>query len=130
MKQFLTLIVSLFFTAAVFAAAGKVTDISQPELQAAITAKSAVILDVNGTDSYKAGHIPGAIDYIAHKDQLAKLLPADKNALVVAYCGSPSCHAYAAAANAAVKLGYTNVKHFAPGISGWQQSGAATEKGH
>ena len=128
MKKLITLIASLLFTAAVVAAPAKVADITQPELQAAISAKSAVILDVNGTDSYKAGHIPGAIDYVAHKDQIAKLLPADKNALVVAYCGSPSCHAYAAAANAAVALGYTNVKHFAPGISGWKQSGAATEK--
>jgi rhodanese-related sulfurtransferase len=128
MKKFITLIASLLFTAAVFAGSAKVTDITQPELQAAIAAKSAVILDVNGSDSYKAGHIPGAIDYIANKAELAKLLPADKNALVVAYCGSPSCHAYAAAADAAVALGYTNVKHFAPGISGWKQSGAPTEK--
>ena len=128
MKKILTLIASLLFTAAVFAAHAKVADITQPELQAAISAKSAVILDVNGTDSYKAGHIPGAIDYIANKAEIAKLLPADKNALVVAYCGSPSCHAYAAAADAAVQLGYTNVKHYAPGISGWIKSGAPTEK--
>ena len=35
----------------------------------------------------------------------------------------------AMAADAAVKLGYTNVKHFAPGIAGWKKSGAPTEKG-
>jgi len=128
MKQFIALFASLLLAAVAFAGQAKVTDISQPDLQAAIASKSAVILDVNGSDSYKAGHIPGAIDYIAHKDQIAKLLPADKSALVVAYCGSPSCHAYAAAADAAVKLGYTNVKHFAPGISGWKASGAPTEK--
>lgn len=127
MKKFVTLIASLLFAAAGFAGSAKIADISQAELQAAIAAKSVVILDVNGSDSYKAGHIPGAIDYIAHKNQLASLLPADKTALVVAYCGSPACHAYAAAADAAVKLGYTNVKHFAPGISGWKQSGAPVE---
>jgi len=33
------------------------------------------------------------------------------------------------AAAAAVKLGYTNVKHFAPGISGWKESGQTTEPG-
>ena len=128
MKKFLTLIASLLFAAASFAGSSKFADISQAELQAAIAAKSAVILDVNGSDSYKAGHIPGAIDYIANKKQLAALLPADKNTLVVAYCGSPSCGAYAAAADAAVKLGYTNVKHFSPGISGWKKSGAPTEQ--
>lgn len=130
MKKFLTLIASLLCAAALFAGSSKFADISQAELQAAIAAKSAVILDVNGSDSYKAGHIPGAIDYIANKKQLAALLPADKNTLVVAYCGSPSCGAYAAAADAAVKLGYTNVKHFSPGISGWKKSGAPTEKGN
>ena len=127
MKKLVALFDSLLIAGLAFAGQAKVADISQTELQAAIAAKSAVILDVNGSDSYKAGHIPGAIDYIAHKAQLASLLPADKNALVVAYCGSPSCHAYAAAADAAVKLGYTNVKHFAPGISGWKKSGAPTE---
>ena len=128
MKKIVALLSALFIAGFAFAGSAKVADISQPELQAAIAAKSAVILDVNGSDSYKAGHIPGAIDYIAHKQQIASLLPKDKNALVVAYCGSPSCHAYAAAADAAVKLGYTNVKHFAPGISGWKSSGAPTEK--
>jgi len=128
MKKIVTLLASLLFAVAAFAGSSKYADISQTELQAAIASKSAVILDVNGSDSYKAGHIPGAIDYIANKGQIASLLPADKNTLIVAYCGSPSCGAYAAAANAAVKLGYTNVKHFAPGISGWKESGAAVEK--
>ena len=128
MKKLVALVSSLLLAGLAFAGQAKVADISQTELQAAIASKSAVILDVNGTDSYKAGHIPGAIDYIAHKQQIASLLPKDKNALVVAYCGSPACHAYAAAADAAVKLGYTNVKHFAPGISGWKSSGAPVEK--
>ena len=130
MKKLVALFASLFLAAAAFAGSAKVPDISQAELQAAIASKSAVILDVNGSESYKAGHIPGAIDYIANKHQIASLLPADKNALVVAYCASPSCGAYAAAAKAAVKLGYTNVKHFAPGISGWKESGAPVEKGN
>ena len=128
MKKLVALAASLLLAVAAFAATSKVADISHAELTAAIAAKSTVILDVNGSDSFKSGHIPGAIDYIANKGKLAALLPADKNALVVAYCGSPSCHAYAAAADAAVKLGYTNVKHYAPGISGWIKSGAPTEK--
>ena len=128
MKKLLSLLVSLLVVSGAFARSSKFADISQTELTAAIAAKSAVILDVNGTDSFKAGHIPGAVDYIANKDKLAALLPADKGALVVAYCGSPQCHAYSAAAEAAAKLGYTNVKHFAPGIAGWKKSGAPLEK--
>jgi len=55
-------------------------------------------------------------------------LPADKAALVVAYCGGPKCMAYQAGADAAMKLGYTNVKHFPGGISGWKKAGEKCEK--
>ncbi|MFZ2643029.1 MAG: rhodanese-like domain-containing protein, partial [Verrucomicrobiia bacterium] len=75
------------------------------------------------------GHIPGAINFSSTKGKLAKLLPKDKSALVVAYCGGPSCGAYAAAASAAKSLGYTNVKHLSAGISGWMKAGEKTEKG-
>jgi len=104
-------------------------DISQAELKQAIASKTVVLLDANGSDSYRSGHIPGAIDFAADQEHLASLLPADKHALVVAYCGGEKCTAYKAAAAAAVKLGYVNVRHFAPGISGWKQSGEKTEPG-
>ena len=105
------------------------TDISQKDLAAAIAAKQVVLLDVNGSESYKAGHIPGAIDFDATKEaDLAKTLPADKGALIVAYCGGPQCGAWQGGAEAAAKLGYTNIKHFREGISGWKSSGAGVEK--
>ena len=59
---------------------------------------------------------------------LAKVLPADKKALIVAYCANPHCGAYARAAEAAAKLGYTNVQHFKPGIQGWVSAGEPTDK--
>lgn len=111
------------------ARAAEVPAISQADLTKAIAAKKVVILDVNGSDSYKSGHIPTALNYAAVGDKIGKVLPADKKALVVAYCGSPQCGAYKKAAVAAMKLGYTNVKHFSPGISGWKKSGARVEKG-
>ena len=128
MRKLVALLAVLSLTGFAFAAAAQITDISQQELQAAIAGKSAVIFDVNGSDSYREGHIPGAVDFIAHKADFAKFLPADKNALVVAYCRNVHCTAYRAAAHAALDLGYTNVKHFAPGIQGWIESGAPTEK--
>ncbi len=128
MKKLAAILAVLSLAGFAHAATPQVPDISQGDLQAAIAGKSAVILDANGTDSYKAGHIPGAIDYQAHKGDLAKLLPTDKGALVVAYCYDVHCPAYKLAAGAALDLGYTNVKHFAPGIQGWKQSGAAVEK--
>ena len=128
MKKLAALLAVIALAGFAYAAAPQVTDISQSDLQAAIASKSAVLLDANGTASYQAGHIPGAIDFAAHKAELAKLLPADKGTLVVAYCANVNCAAYKLAAGAAQDLGYTNVKHFAPGIEGWKQSGAPVEK--
>jgi rhodanese-related sulfurtransferase len=60
---------------------------------------------------------------------LKSKLPANKKALIVAYCANPMCGAYKRAAAAAQKLGYTNVKHYSPGIMGWKKSGAKVAKG-
>jgi rhodanese-related sulfurtransferase len=93
-----------------------------------MAAKKVTLLDANGTESWQKGHIPGAIDFQANRSKLASVLPKDKHALVVAYCGGPWCQAYKSAAKAAEKLGYTNVKHLAAGISGWQEARETMEK--
>ena len=103
--------------------AGDAPDITTADLEAAIAAKTVTIIDVNGSKSYAAGHIPGAVDFATAKADLAKVLPADKKALIVAYCGGPQCHAYEAAVTAAEKLGYTNIKHYSQGIRGWKKEG-------
>ncbi|WP_395748390.1 rhodanese-like domain-containing protein [Prosthecobacter sp.] len=108
--------------------AAEFPDISIADLKQAIADKKVTVIDVNGAASYKAGHVPGAIDFASNGDKLASVLPADKNALVVAYCGGPACSAYKAAANAANKLGYTNVKHLSAGISGWKAAKESLEK--
>ncbi len=109
------------------ATAGEYPDVSIKEVKEAIKEKKATLIDVNGSSSYAKGHVPGAIDYAANKADLAKALPKEKDALIIAYCGGPSCGAYAAAAKAAKDLGYTNVKHMSAGISGWMQAGEKTE---
>ena len=126
-SKLLALVASLF--AAVTVYAGDFPDISIADLKKAIADKKVVVIDVNGTDSWKEGHVPTAIDFETKKAELAKALPADKNTLVVAYCGGPSCGAYAAAAKKAKELGYTNVKHLSAGISGWKKAGEKTEAG-
>jgi rhodanese-related sulfurtransferase len=125
MKKLLTLLA--LAVCAVSAQAGEFPDVSVAEVKAAIEAKKATIIDVNGNDSFKKGHVPGAINFAASKKDLAKLLPADKGSLVIAYCGGPTCGAYAAAAKAAKELGYTNVKHMSAGLSGWTTAGEKTE---
>jgi rhodanese-related sulfurtransferase len=108
--------------------AGEFPDISHADLKKAIAEKKVALIDVNGSQSFASGHIPGAIDFSTTKSELASKLPSDKSALVVAYCGNEQCGAYAAGAKAAAALGYTNVKHYAKGIQGWKSAGEATEK--
>ena len=127
MKRLFAVAAALVLAASVYA--GEVQDISIPDLKAAIDAKQVTLLDANGSKSWKAGHIPGAIDFKARSDKLASVLPADKGALVVAYCGGPACKAYKSAVEAAQKLGYTNIKHLPAGISGWTKAGEPTDKG-
>ena len=126
MKKILALLVTAVVAASVYAA-NPFPDISVTDVNAAVGSKSAVIIDVNGTESYNAGHVPGALNYDTIENNLAANLPRDKNALIIAYCRNPQCGAYARAATAAKKLGYTNIKHMTAGIMGWKEAGMKTE---
>ncbi|HEX8296151.1 MAG TPA: rhodanese-like domain-containing protein [Chthoniobacteraceae bacterium] len=127
MKKLSTFLLALALSPIVALAADKFADISHDELKKAISEKKVALIDVNGPDSFKAGHIPGAIEFTANEKNLAAKLPKDKGALVVAYCGNEECGAYAAAAKKATELGYTNVKHYSKGIAGWKKAGEKTE---
>jgi len=125
MKKLIALSAAALFALSIYA--GEYPDISMRELKSDISAKKVTLLDANGTESWQKGHIPGAIDFESSQQELAKVLPKDKKALIVAYCGNPKCKAYQAAAKAAEKLGYKNIKHFSPGIAGWKEAGEPTE---
>ena len=127
MKKILSLMVVTLLAAS--AHAGEFADISIKEVKALSASRKAVIIDVNGTESYRKGHVPTAINFEAVQAKLASTLPADKNTLIVAYCGNPKCKAYREAAEAAQKLGYKNVKHMSAGIMGWKDAGEKVEKG-
>ena len=128
MKKLLALIAVAVL--AVNVQAGEYPDISIGDLEKAIKAgKGKVILiDVNGKNSYKKGHIPGAVLF-SNKEALAKQLSkVKKNTLVVAYCGNPRCSAYKRGATAAAELGFKNVKHLSAGIQGWVRAKRQVEK--
>jgi rhodanese-related sulfurtransferase len=127
MKKIFALMAAALLTASVHAA--EFTDVSLQDVKAAADAKTAVIIDANSPDSYKAGHVPGALSFADIKSDLAAKLPADKGALIIAYCGNPKCGAYLMAAKAAAKLGYTNIKHMPAGIDGWNAAKMPTEPG-
>jgi rhodanese-related sulfurtransferase len=124
MKNILALFAAILVAGTAFA--GEFPDISVADLKKAIADKKATVIDVNGEAAYNAAHVPTAVAF-SSTDALKAKLPADKGALVVAYCGGPGCSAYTRAAKAAKELGYTNVKHLSAGISGWKAAGEATE---
>ncbi len=75
---------------------------------------------------YVKGHIPGAVSIPFTKfDQNTELLPKDKNALLIFYCGGLACKLSHKSAKKAEALGYNNVKVFAKGFPEWMaQPGA------
>ncbi len=127
MKKLIALLATALLAGSLYA--HEFADISPTDVLAAANAKTAVIIDANSPDSYKAGHVPGALSFAAIKDNLAASLPADKNTLIIAYCGNPHCGAYLRAAKAAEKLGYTNIKHMSAGIEGWNDAKLPTQPG-
>ena len=110
MKLFASFIIALIAPCFALASSAHYEDIAHAELKAAIASGHITLLDANGGNSYREAHIPGAIDFETHESKIATLLPKDKTALIVAYRD---------AYDAAIALGYTNVKHYSEGISGW-----------
>ena len=98
-------------------------EVSLTDLKDLNNKKEVFLVDVNNKESYAERHIGEAIHYASVKEEFSKKLPAKKDALIVAYCGGPKCVAWKQAAKAACALGYTNVKHFKGGISGWKKEG-------
>ncbi len=127
MRPLALLLAFLLGTAAALAAE-KFPVIAREDLVLAMAAAPITLIDANGSSSFRSGRLPGAIDYAARKADLAQVLPTDKGALIVAYCGSEACPSWRAAATAAAALGYTNVRHFKAGLAGWRQAGGKLER--
>lgn len=84
--------------------------------------------------SYKKNHIPGAKQFEfpipektemsdAEKAKFIELLGADKDAVLVFYCGFPKCSRSHNGAMWAKKLGYKNVYRHPGGIVAWMEAG-------
>ncbi len=129
MKKAITLFLSIIVLTFSLSVAADYPDISISDLETAIQNNEVILLDVNGTAYYEEGHIPSAINLRAHSDDIAKILGDKKDKLVVAYCGGPQCSAYKAGIKAAEAAGFTNIKRFSAGISGWVEAGKPVEKG-
>ena len=124
----LALLLALLLGSTAALAAEKFPVIAREDLVQAMAAAPITLIDANGSSSFRNGRLRGAIDYAARKADLAQVLPTDKGALIVAYCGSEACPSWRAAATAAAALGYTNVRHFKAGLAGWRQAGGPLER--
>ena len=89
--------------------------------------KNVYVFDNNRKERFDQGHVPGA-KWVRPAEVTAAVLPADKTATLVFYCANTSCGACHEAAEAALKLGYTNVFVMPEGIAGWEGAKLPTEK--
>jgi rhodanese-related sulfurtransferase len=79
------------------------------------------LFDSRPLPRFQEGAIPTAVNLpFPAFDKLAeKLLPRDKNALIIFYCAGPTCNMSPGSADKARKLGYTNLKVYKDGMPAW-----------
>ncbi|UGQ46323.1 rhodanese-like domain-containing protein [Massilia endophytica] len=87
-----------------------------------------VLLDVRGTEKYREGHVPGAVDLAHRKIIASKLAEYPADTLFVTYCAGPHCNGAARGAIRLAKLGRP-VKIMTGGITGWLDEGFSLAKG-
>lgn len=79
------------------------------------------LYDSRPAPRFLEGTIPTAVSLpFPAFDKLAqKLLPSDKNALVIFFCSGVTCNMSPGSATKAQKLGYTNIKVYKEGMPAW-----------
>ncbi len=84
------------------------------------------LFDSRPVSVFQEGFIPSATSLpFSDFDTLApQLLPADKNALIIFYCGGPTCNLSPGSAAKAKALGYTNLKVYKDGMPAWLKKNA------
>jgi rhodanese-related sulfurtransferase len=79
------------------------------------------LFDSRPLPRFQEGAIPTAVNLpFPAFDRLAeRLLPKDRNALIIFYCAGPTCNMSPGSADKARKLGYTNLKVYKDGMPAW-----------
>ena len=71
---------------------------------------------------YVKGHIPGAVSIpFTEFDKKSGMLPKNKDALLIFYCGGVKCKLSHKSAKKAEQLGYTKVKVYTKGFPDWKK---------
>lgn len=97
------------------------------EVEKELAAGECYVYDANSKSTRdEQGVIAGATLLDSYSEYELSLLPADRGADVVFYCGSTRCTASDKAAVRAIDAGYTNVTVMREGIKGWKSAGKPT----
>jgi rhodanese-related sulfurtransferase len=112
----------------------KTSEISTEELQAALTAGSAVLLDTRPRLEWAISHIPGALNvapkpgmsmsqYTSDAAEVGRLLNGDKSRALILYCNGPFCGKSKRVSDDLLAAGYTNVRRYQLGAPVWRALG-------
>ena len=107
--------------------------ISLSHVRDAIDRKSAIILDARSAPFYEQGHIPGALnlsrdDFARDYTRLKETLSTSGDKPIIVYCSGGDCHDSRMVASALLSLGFSQVRVFTDGWSGWTQAGLPAER--
>jgi rhodanese-related sulfurtransferase len=80
------------------------------------------LFDARPVKRFGKAHVPSAKPAHPKDDNFLSLLPGDKAALLVFYCGGPTCPYTGIAVDMAGKAGHTNLKGYQAGLPGWKKS--------
>jgi rhodanese-related sulfurtransferase len=101
-------------------------DVSDVHADLAAEVPGLVVVDSRGVESWRQGHLPGAVHLPTAEiaARAAALIPAD--AVVVTYCWGPACNGATKAALEFARLGY-RVKEMIGGYEYWVREGLTAE---
>ncbi len=99
---------------------GAVPTIAHEDFVKAVENKSCAIVDVREPNEYAAGHVAGAINLPLSRFS-PEQLPKGKPIVLMCLAGGRSAKALRAAMDAGCK----DIRHYAPGASGWRNQGGA-----
>jgi rhodanese-related sulfurtransferase len=104
-----------------------VTYFHAADLAKELQASDLRVFDANSEETWRKGHVPGAV-HVSYKQVSSAVLPADKATRLVFYCKNTQCTASHVAAARASELGYAHVFVMPEGIDGWTAQGLPLEK--
>jgi len=103
-----------------------VQEIDQGTLKLILASDPHLLLDARSTESYQAGHLPGAINLPAYEfDDFYPLIRSQftPNLTIIVYCSSASCQDADLLAEKLQGQQITNILLYRNGFAEWQETG-------